>query len=481
MVGNSLASGVSAGRSLGASAVVIGGSIAGMAAARLLSDYFGNVTLIERDPLPDTSDPRKGVPQGRHGHGLLGKGQEVIGRYFPGLFEDLQKNGASPVDLAYDAGWYQGGQWRLRVKTGVTVSIQSRPFLEAAIRRRVAAIPNVSIISECDAKGLQFNAGRTAVTGVLIQRRAGDNGPVSIPADFVVDAGGRGSRTSGWLAESGFPQVEETEVKMNVGYTSRIYKRTAIPGATWKALIIIPTPPAARMGLLLPIEGDRWIASMVGWHGDYAPADDAGYMEFIRSLPTPDIYNALKDAEPLNQIVTHKIPSNLWRRYEKMARFPERLAVLGDALCSFNPTYAQGMTTGTLEVTALEKCLQDSVSSANSSLDGVSARFRKRAARIVANPWMLATGEDFRYNRTEGARPPVLPILHGYLDRVFHAEASDPYVVNQFMQVLHMKKSPAALFLPPVLLRVLTARLRYKIPKTVSTTVPREQPVAAGS
>ncbi|MEO5951475.1 MAG: hypothetical protein ABIQ44_03315, partial [Chloroflexia bacterium] len=267
MVNTSNGSGISAGRSLGASAVVIGGSIAGLTTARLLSDYFQNVTLIERDPLPDNSDPRKGVPQGRHGHGLLGKGQEIIGSYFPGIFEELQKHGASPVDLAYDAGWYQGGQWRLRVNTGITVSIQSRPFLEATIRRRVASIPNVTIISECDAKGLDMNADRTAVTGVQIRRRAGDPGPSTIPADFVVDAGGRGSRAAHWLTEAGYPQVEETEVKMNVGYTSRIYKRTPLPGTTWKALIIIPTPPATRMGLLLPIEGDRWIASMVGWLG----------------------------------------------------------------------------------------------------------------------------------------------------------------------------------------------------------------------
>jgi 2-polyprenyl-6-methoxyphenol hydroxylase-like FAD-dependent oxidoreductase len=481
MVNTSNISGVSPGRLLGASAVVIGGSIAGLTTARLLSDYFQKVTLIERDPLPDNSDPRKGVPQGRHGHGLLGKGQEIMGRYFPGLFAELQQQGASPVDLAYDTGWYQGGQWRLRVDTGITVSIQSRPFLEAAIRRRVAGIPNVDIIAECDAKGLQMNADRTAVTGVLIQRRSGDNDPAFIPADFVVDAGGRGSRTSHWLAESSFPQVEETEVKMNVGYTSRIYSRKPIPGATWKALIIIPTPPDTRMGLLLPIEGDRWIASMVGWHGDYAPTDDEGYLEFTRSLPQPTIYNVLKDAEPLTPIVTHKIPSNLWRRYDRMARFPERLAVLGDALCSFNPTYAQGMTTSTIHVDALDKCLQAIANSASDGLNGLADRFRKRAAKIVADPWLLATGEDFRYAQTEGARPPVLPILHGYLNRVFTAQANDPYVVRQFMQVMHMMKSPAALFLPSVAMRVLTAGWRYKTPAVTSPTVPHEQPLAVGS
>ena len=477
MGGNSNGSGVSAGRRLGASAVVIGGSIAGMVSARILADYFEQVTVIERDPLPDNSEARKGVPQGRHGHGLLGKGQQIMTRYFPGLFEELQQQGAQPIDLAYDAGWYQGGQWRLRVDTGITVSVQSRPFLESAVRRRVAGIPNVRILAECDAQGLQMNPERTGVTGVVIQRRNEAAGPETVPADLVVDAGGRGSRTAQWLEELGYPRVEETQVKMNVGYTTRIFRRRAMPGAAWKALIIIPTPPDTRMGILLPIEGDRWIVSLVGWLGDYAPTDDAGFLEFARSLPQPTIYDVLKHAEPLTQGVTHKIPSNLWRRYDRMARFPERLVVLGDALCSFNPTYAQGMTTGTLYASALDSCLQGQASRAGGNLDGLADRFRKRAAGIVANPWLLATGEDFRYAQTEGARPPVLPVLHRYLDRVFAAEALDPYVARHFLQVLHMMKSPATLFLPQVALRVLTARWRYKRPGSAWPTVFGEEPL----
>lgn len=466
MVNNSITSELTAGRRLGASVVVIGGSIAGLVSARILADYFQQVTLIERDPLPDESEPRKGVPQGRHGHGLLGKGQEIMLRYFPSLVEDLQKQGAMPLDLAYDAGWYQGGHWRLRVKTGVTVSVQSRPLLEATIRRHVRAIPNVRILAESDAEGLQMNPARTAVTGVLVRRRGEDAGPTTVAADLIVDAGGRGSRTAHWLEESGYPRVEETQVKMNVAYTTRIFRRKPIPGAAWKALIIIPTPPDTRMGILLPIEGNRWILSLAGWHQDHAPTDEAGFLEYARSLPQPTIYEAIKDAEPLTPIVMHKIPSNLWRRYDRMARFPERLVVLGDALCSFNPTYAQGMTTGCLYAAALDDCLQKQARNSASDLTGLADRFRKRAASIVANPWMMATGEDFRYTQTEGKRPPVLPVMHRYLNRVLTAEGHDEYVVKQFLQVLHMMRPPTTLFLPQVVIRVLTARWRYKGPSS---------------
>ncbi len=465
MVNISNTSGLTARRHLGASAVIIGSSIAGLVSARILADYFQQVTLIERDPLPDDSEPRKGVPQGRHGHGLLGKGQQIMTHYFPGLVEDLQKQGGMPLDLAYDAGWYQGGHWRLRVKTGITVSVQSRPLLEATIRRRVQALPNVRILAEHDAEGLQMNPARTAVTGILVRGR-GDAEPTTIAADLVVDAGGRGSRTPHWLEESGFPRVEETQVKMNVGYTSRIFRHAPLAGADWKALIIIPTPPETRMGILLPIEGDRWMVSLVGWHQDYAPTDAEGFLEFARSLAQPTIYDAIKDAEPLTPGVTHKIPSNQWRRYDRMARFPEGLAVLGDALCSFNPTYAQGMTTSTLYASALDTCLQEQARRSAGDLTGLADRFRKRAAKVVANPWQMATGEDFRYAQTEGKRPPVLPVLHRYLDRVFAAEGYDTYVVKHFIEVLHMMKPPAAMFLPPVAFRVLTARLRYKGPSS---------------
>ncbi|HYO49221.1 MAG TPA: FAD-binding protein [Chloroflexia bacterium] len=461
MVNHSVSSDIIAGRRMGASAVVIGGSIAGLASARILSDYFDQVTLVERDPLHDDSEPRKGVPQGKHGHGLLGKGQEIMLRYFPTLVEDLQKQGGMPLDLAYDAGWYQGGHWRMRIKTGVTVSVQSRPLLEATIRRLVRAIPNVRIMEESSAEGLQMNAARTTVTGVLVSRR-GEDAPTTIAADLVVDAGGRGSRTPHWLEESGYPRVEETHIKMGVGYTSRIYRRKPVPGATWKALIIIPTPPDTRMGILLPIEGNRWMLSLAGWLQDHAPTDEAGFLEYARSLPRPTIYEAIKDAEPLTPIVLHKIPSNQWRRYDRMARFPERLAVLGDALCSFNPTYAQGMTTSCLYAAALDDCLQKQASRSPGDLTGLADTFRRRAAGVVANPWMMATGEDFRYPQIEGKRPPPLPVMHRYLNRVFTAEAHDPYVVQQFLQVLHMMKPPTAMFMPPVMLRVLTARWRYK-------------------
>jgi len=467
---------------LGDTAVVIGGSLAGLLAARVLAGYFPQVTIIERDALPDEIAPHKGVPQGRHAHGLLGMGQQIMGQYFPGLFEELRQAGATPVDLGYDTGWYQAGCWRARTRTGMVASLQSRPFLEGAVRRRVRALPNVRFLTECDATGLQADSAHNRVTGVHIHRRADPAQDATLPADLVVDAGGRGSRLPLWLEGLGYGRVEEVHVKMDVAYTTRFYRIPANFAADWKMLIIIPQPPhETRMGLLLPMEGGQWMVSLVGWLGDHAPTDPAGFLEFARTLPVPDLYNAIKDAEPVTPLAIHKIPSNQWRHYERMVRFPEGLVALGDALSSFNPTYGQGMTTAALYVQTLDRCLQTPARRPAPTLDGLADRFRKQVAKVVATPWMLATVEDFRYPQTIGARPPPTPLLHWYLGKLYRATEHDPRLVAQFLQVMHMFRSPAALFLPHIALRVLTAGRRVPSPAQPAAPATPEAPGSAVS
>jgi hypothetical protein len=317
---------------------------------------------------------------------------------------------------------------------------------------------------------LRAQPGTTRL-GVRVQPQAGADDTI-LPAALVVDAGGRGSRTPQWLEALGYPPVEETHVKMDVGYTTCFFRRPPGFAANWKMLILIPQPPhETRMGLLLPMEGDQWMVSLCGWHRDYAPADRAGFLDYARTLPVPDLYHAIKDAEPVTPIAVHKIPSNQWRHYERMARFPEGLAILGDALCSFNPTYGQGMTAAALDVTVLETCLRRHAARRAPSLDGLADYYRHKVAGAVATPWLLATVEDFRYPQTEGARPPVTPLLHWYLDHLYAATEHDPRLVTRFLRVMHMHSSPATLFAPPTAFRVLTARWRY--PQTAP------QPVAA--
>ncbi|HXG68942.1 MAG TPA: FAD-dependent oxidoreductase, partial [Blastocatellia bacterium] len=246
-------------------AIVLGGSMAGLLAARVLTDHFDRVTLIERDSFPDGPESRKGVPQGRHAHALLAKGREIVSRLFPDLMTDLVKGGATLVDIGAEARWYHFGGYKVRFQSGMVGPFMSRPFLEWHVRQRVLALKNLSHIDGCEVKGLIATEDCRRVTGVRVERRAGDDGPATLTADLIVDATGRGSQSPKWLETLGYGRPEENVVKMNAGYTSRIYRRSPEDLHGAKAVFVLPTPPEGkRMGALFPIEGNRWLVSIGG-------------------------------------------------------------------------------------------------------------------------------------------------------------------------------------------------------------------------
>lgn len=437
-------------------AIVMGGSMAGLLAARILSDHFDRVTLIERDCFPEGAENRKGVPQGRHAHGLLAKGREIISRLFPDLIPAMTAGGASLLDIAADARWYHFGGFKVRFQSGFIGPFMSRPFLEWHVRQRVLALKNLSYIDECDVIALVATGDNSRITGVRITPRAEDAGPATLTADLVVDATGRGSQSPRWLEMLGYGRPEEEIIKVNAGYTSRIYKRRPGDLRDAKAVFILPTPPGEkRMGALFPIEGNRWLVSLGGWLGDHAPADEQGYLEFARSLPAPDIYNVIKQAEPLTDFAIHKFPGNLRRRYEKMAHFPEGYVVTGDAMCSFNPIYGQGMTVSALEAEALDTCLKER----RGDLRDLPRRFFKRAAKVVDVAWLLAAGEDFRYPEAEGVRPPGVNLINWYISKVHRLVTRDPEIYRAFLKVMNMTHPPTLMFDPRMVLRVIKRSL----------------------
>ena len=459
----------------GGHAVVIGGSMAGLLAARVLTDHFARVTLVERDRFPEGAEYRKGVPQARHAHGLLPRGLEILSNLFPGIADELYGRGATPTDIARDMRWHHFGGYKVQVKTGMVGPMSSRPLLESCVRRRVMALPNLEVKDGHDVRGLVASSAHDGkcVTGVRL--RGPEAGEETLAADLVVDAMGRGSRSPAWLEALGYPRPEETEIKVRAGYTTRIYRRkpTDVRGA--KAVFLLPTPPQEkRIGALFPIEGDRWIVSVGGWLGDFAPTDEEGYLEFARSLPAPDIYEVIKDAQPLTDFVVHRFPSNLRRRYEKLARFPEGYLVLGDAVCSFNPIYGQGMSVSAMQAEALDECLREG----RGELRGLPRRFFRRAAKAIDVPWMLAAGEDFRYPEVEGRKPLGTNFVNWYVGKLHRAATRDPEVCRAFFKVMVLTHPPTTLFDPRIAWRVLrsswTAR---RAPRERDPT--RELPEAA--
>ncbi|MCI4066151.1 FAD-dependent monooxygenase [Micromonospora sp. R77] len=426
-------------------AVVVGGSIGGLLAARILSESFASVTVVDRDRLPDREIGRRGVPQGHHPHALLARGREILDELFPGLTGDLVARGAVPVDVQNDVRSYHDG-WRLRQAPsdlhGVSVS---RPALEGYLRSRVAALPGVVLRTESEVTGLLADDTRSRVTGV--RALVSTFGAVELPADLVVDATGRGNRGATWLTELGYEPTPQDEVETNVVYASRDYRRS--PSDSDVAGIVVgPTIAVPRGGVALAAEGDRWMVTLYGMGKDAPPADHEGFTDFAARLPVPELHQLIQTVEPISEVRRMRIPTSIRRRYERLDRFPDGLIVFGDALCQFNPTYAQGMTVAASEAIVLRESLQHGTR-------GLARRFFRQAARVVDVAWDMSTGADLRFPSVRGNRPARVRFVNAYAARVQAAAAVDPVVGYAFLSVANLTAPPQKLFSPGILARVL--------------------------
>ena len=419
-------------------AIVIGGSMAGLLAARVLSGSFREVILIERDALPGGPEQRRGVPQGRHTHGLLASGRGVLERFFPGLTASLVARGAVTGDIVRDTRWFFEGGCLSRPESGLQGLLLTRPMLEAAVRERVLALANVRRRDNAAVDGLLTSAGK--VEGVQL-------GAEALRADLVVDATGRGSRTPQWLESMGYEKPAEQTVHVALGYTTRYFRRRATDLAGDVAAIIPPTPGGKRGGVMLAQEGDRWTVTLIAHFGNYSPGELAGFIEFARTLPAPYIHEVVQHAEPLGDAASARFPANIRRRYELLQRFPAGYLVFGDAICSFNPIYGQGMSVAALEAVELERSLADT--------DGDIARtFFRRAAKVVDIPWSIAVGNDLRMPEAEGPRPAELRFVNWYLSKLHKAGHSDPVPALAFHKVANLLAPPPSLMRPSVAVRV---------------------------
>jgi 2-polyprenyl-6-methoxyphenol hydroxylase-like FAD-dependent oxidoreductase len=439
-------------------ALVIGGSMAGLLAARVLSERFGRVTIVERDHFAQGPEFRKGVPQSRHLHAFLMRGRLISERLFPGLEEELEEAGAALLDIATDGEWLTPAGFSPHFRSGLPLLMCSRDLLEWTVRKRVAALPQVDFLQKTDVTGLMPTPDGKAVASVKVRFRDGGEGTRSeelLRADLVVDASGRNSNASKWLEALGYAPPEETYINAHLGYASRTYERPERLDQDWKGIYVQAAPPeVTRGGVLTPLEGNRWMVTLYGLGGDYPPTDEEGFMDFARSLRTSMLYEAIKDAEPISDISGYRDTANRRRHYEKLARQPNNFLVTGDAACAFNPVYGQGMTTAALGAEALEECLRESYQGGN--LTGLSKRFQKKLSKINAGPWLMATGEDFRVCGVEGGKAAFATRLtHRYMDRVIALSLHDIEVRRTFLEVFHMLKPPTTLFGPSIVAKVL--------------------------
>lgn len=427
----------------------------GLLTARVLSNHFEKVTIIEKDVVHRVAGSRKGQGHTSHLHGLLPSGLEIILKYFPGLQQEMVDHGASVVDFAESMNWYSYGGFKKRFVIGIEAIGITRPLLEHLVRERVLALPNVNLVDNTSVKQLITSEDRLEVTGVTAEGK-GRGDTSFIASDLVVDATGRGSRSPQWLKEMGYGETQASEVKVNVGYTTRLYKRHPDDplGKNW--IYCSPRPPhEKRSGAVFAVEGNRWMVTVGGWHGENAPLDEKGYLEFVNSLPHKDIYDIVSRSEPLSELIQYKFSSSVRRHYERFSRFPSGYLVLGDAITSFNPIYGQGMTSAALQSVELDKLLNEKIAGRE-----LTKTYFKRTAKIIDRIWLMATGEDFRFPETTGNRPFGINLVNKYIERIHLASITDEVVCAAFLKVMGLLKPPASLFYPGILWRVVTAKVK---------------------
>ncbi|MFI5309170.1 MAG: FAD-dependent oxidoreductase, partial [Polyangiales bacterium] len=443
-------------------AVIVGGSMAGMVAARVLAGHFERVTIVERDRLPVEPDYRPGVPQAFQAHFLIAKGRLLLEQLFPGLDDTLAAAGAPLVDLVNDGHMHFGAGLMPRGPSDALVRCATRITLECEVRKRVRELPNVHIIENAHAVALHVSANNERIQGVQLDKRIEDasNVPPHLDAELVVDASGRRSRAPEWLTALGYQAPKVINVDGHVSYATRLYEEIPLPRGTRGLWVFSRVPDTPRLGAVFKVEGGRSMVFLGGigkQHG--APTDDESYLEFARSLIDPIIYEHLRDAKPLSKARGYRQADNQWHQYAALERMPEGFVPLGDGLCAFNPVYGQGMTVAALEALALGDEL------ATGGLDGIALRAQRRFEKIVAPAWMFATGEDYRWATTEG--PPAgyqARVSHAYVDHVLDLAMREPKVAARLVEVGQMLRPLSALASPRILLFVLGRVLTGKKP-----------------
>ncbi len=451
-------------------AVVLGGSIAGVLAARVLADHYGEVTIVDRDVFPEAGLRRRGVPQDRHIHALQTLGARAIEQLFPGVTDELVADGAVVGELGRDSTMCLSGHRLRPVDADLELLSASRPLLEGHLRARLAQLPNVTFLEAHGVHGLVLDADAGRVVGVRVLA-VRDGGVEDIQrADLVVDATGRGSRLPQWLEDAGCGIPDEDETGLGVSYTSARFPRYVDDD---KRVIIVSAvaPEGRRGGGAIAVEGDSFVVTLGGVLGEQAPTDLEGFVEFAATLAVPDVHELIRDREPLSEFVVMRYATGRRRRYERLEGFPDSLVVLGDALCSFNPVYGQGMSVAAAEALALAACLDDGAGS-------IGTRFLTAVQPLVDDAWSLAAGGDARF--VDDGEPAPLPqrLIGRYQRRLLAVAQHDREVSRVFREVMAMVARPPSLLRPRTAARVLLGSMRARNAERTEPTATSRDPVA---
>ncbi|MER5790336.1 FAD-dependent monooxygenase [Streptomyces sp. NPDC001980] len=431
-------------------AIVIGGSTAGLLTASVLATRFHEVTVVEADRLPEGPEHRKGLPQARHAHLLWSGGVDALEDLLPGITGELVGKGAGLIDVMKDlVSKAPTGQWFRRfTDSRHSMIVCSRDLLDAVIRADVLGRRSMILRDGTRVAGLVGDRDR--VTGI---RLADDDELSVLHADLVIDASGRASRTPQWLAELGLPPVVERVVDAGVAYASRVYEAppatTALPRYPVVNVQADPRDAPGRGGVLVPIEGGRWLVTVSGTRGGEPTADPAEFEHFaLTGLKDPVIGRLIANAKPLTDPVTTRSTANRRRYYENAPAWPEGFAVTGDAVAGYNPVYGHGLSVAAQSAIAVREVLdRQGVGGA-----GTARRIQRAVARPVGNAWNLAVGQDAYYPGAASEPPTAVErLLTAYVDKAVAAGSENPRALHGLLDVMSLRTPPTRLFAPDML------------------------------
>lgn len=429
-------------------AIVIGGGISGKLAARVLSDHYKEVVILERDQEPAGPLPRKGAPQGEHLHALLHAGEYGLEELFPGITEDFYLGGAVKINSTLDLAWFHHGVWKLRYDGKYYTTLQTRPHLEWHVEQYIKRIPNVVFHYNQVVQDFLYDEEKNQIIGVQLKDG-------SLLADLVVDASGVSSLSSSWLAKQQIA-VPNEKVEINLSYISKQFQLSEEKIRDWKIKLVYPNPPHETMGgTISKVEDNRYIVTLMGYHNVINEKEilnsNQSFVALTQKLPKQDIFQEIQDANAISKTSIYRVPHIIWRRYDKVEKLPNGLLLIGDTFCRIDPVFGQGMSIAILESLALQKLLKKH----NRELGKVPTVFHKKAVKIIAPIWNMVITENYRYPAAKGKKPFGLFIQQWYAKNIFLLSSQNQEVYDSFIKVMNLVRPITSLMKPSILKAVL--------------------------
>jgi len=444
---------------LGRRAIVIGAGMGGMSAAAALASHFQQVDILERDLVTSSATSRPGTPHDRHPHGLLRAGLNALNEIFPDYEYDLAAAGGVHIGAVQDMRFEREDFGVLPQRNfGIRLLCASRPLIESVLRRRVQALGNVTLHPQCRVTEITVAPETSAVRGVAFEDQSEQIH--TLDADLVVDASGRGALSIAALERLGWERPSIAEIGAELTYATAIVPVPSGAPRDWRLALSLPNPPHMRLhGIILPIEGRRWIA-LIARHGPGTPpATWDAFLEEAARLSSLTMYHALRLAEPPAEIRHFAFKASTWRHFERLPSMPRGLVPIADAFCRFNPAYGQGMSSAAKQA----RLLQDALESCRNEVDPIAAAqaaFFAEVGPFLQTPWALSTSADLAYPETQGERPENFAESREFETALFKASVIDPVVHHALIEVTQLLQPMSRLQEPDIVQRVEAAAAR---------------------